>query len=119
MTRRTALAATLALVVSAVGVRTTTEYRHSMRLFKSQPENQVCAHAAQGCPWTNGMRVVPHHDKPVWSHPWLAADTNNFIALCDPPKDRRHGCHGVCAHNGCRWATASEEPRKCKNRRER
>ena len=115
MTRRTALAATLALALSAGGVRTTAEYRHAMRSYKAA--HPVCEHV-QWCGQSNAP-AVPHHIRPVWSHPWLAADTNNMIALCDPPKDRKHGCHGICAHNGCRWATASEEPRECRNRRER
>jgi hypothetical protein len=113
MTRRTALAATLALALTAGGVRTTTEYRAAMRSYKAA--HPVCEHV-QWCGQSNAP-AVPHHIQPVWSHPWLACDTNNMIALCDPT-NRSAGCHFVCGH---RWnwshCATNVSARECRNRR--
>lgn len=112
MTRRTALATTLALALTAGGVRTTAEYRAAMRSYKAA--HPVCEHA-QWCGKSNAP-AVPHHIKPVWSHPWLASDTNNYIALCDP-KRRLEGCHYQCGHGAKGWSVSSTNVWACSNAR--
>ena len=111
-----AVAATIVGVVASVqAARLTGEYRRVMRDFRA--EHPECAHSLQGCPWTNGMRVVPHHIAPVMVAPWLAACPTNLVALCDPERGRTNGCHWLCGH-GRNWKRSRTNVWECVNRKE-
>jgi len=71
------------------GARRLAVVRHSMRLFRSLPENQECA-------WCGRARKLDiHHVVPVSVDPDLAADPDNMIMLCRKPP-----CHQTIGHHG-------------------
>jgi len=117
MKPRTAILTGLtAALVSVQAVRSTADYRRALREVRA--ERPYCEHALQGCPWTNGMRVVPHHKIPVWKAPWLAATKTNLIMLCDPADCRTNGCHYRCGHGGKGWRGVGDWA-TCRNQQKR
>ncbi|MFA4986793.1 MAG: hypothetical protein WC712_09435 [Candidatus Brocadiia bacterium] len=98
------VAAIIAGTASVQSIRTTADYRRE--LSSCRAEHPVCEHSW----YTNvehSARVSVHHRIPVGWDWTLATSHDNLITLCDPAKDRKHGCHYQCGHGGHGWSGAN------------